>query len=187
MTSWCWRVARNPSDQKYGPVRAEHPDREARAAWNFCHRVQVGGQVGLGGGQVVASVERGEQRRVLEAQTLAPDGGVGSLRGLRGPGGRRCREHRPGRLGDGSRSRGECLWTPYTQYTQRRAPCCSLPGVSQDLHADGTLRLVIISCRALRSSSPIEIRQATLTNCPENSSHDSCFYSEPTYFFAPIF
>ena len=86
MTSWCWRVARNPSDQKYGPVRAEHPDREARAAWNSCRRVQVGGQVGLGWGQVGASVERGEQRGALEAQASAPDGGGGSLRGPRGPG-----------------------------------------------------------------------------------------------------
>lgn len=42
--------------------------------------------MGLGWGQVGASVERGEQRGALEAQASAPDGGGGSLRGPRGPG-----------------------------------------------------------------------------------------------------
>ena len=72
VTSWCWRVARDPSKRRYDPVRAEHLDREARTAWDSCCRVQVGGPVGLGWGQVVASVE-GERWRVLEPENLATD------------------------------------------------------------------------------------------------------------------
>ena len=85
----------------------------------------------------------------------------------------------------GSRSRGECFVDPV--HTALSALLLlGRPSVRTCMF-DGTLRLIIISHQALRSTSPIEIRQVRLTNCPKDSNHDSCFYSDPTYSFPPTF
>ena len=71
-------------------------------------------------------VERGERWRVLEAETLATDWGVGCLRGLRGPGKTVVPCAQAGEAGRLAPAPGaSALWTPYTQ---RWVPCCSLAG-----------------------------------------------------------
>lgn len=138
VTSWCWRVARSPLHcmvQLELSIQTEKQGlRGTSAAGSRWRQVGPGRGTGGGPGRGESSVES------TEAQTLAPDGGVGSLRGSgsREDGGVRAQAGRPG---DGSRFPGrECLWTPYTQRThsaERPAALC------RALRQPGTCMLMV--------------------------------------------